>query len=70
VAKSKTPVRNILQTMQAELFWHYLQNNRYKFYNRTKLENEKSQDISTWSLDKLHSTIADYTKHHYQTTQH
>ncbi|MEP7143296.1 MAG: alpha-2-macroglobulin family protein [Ferruginibacter sp.] len=58
IARAKTPAKNILQSMQAEMFWQYLQNNRYKFYNRTKLAEEKSKDISTWSLDKLHFTIS------------
>lgn len=57
IAKAKSPAKNILQSMQAELFWQYLQNNRWKFYSRTKLADEKSKDISTWSLDKLHATI-------------
>ena len=57
IAKAKAPAKNILQSMQAEMFWQYLQNNRYKFYDRTKLANEKAKDISTWSLDKLHATI-------------
>ena len=58
IAKTKAPVKNILQSMQAEMFWQYLQNNRYKFYDRSKLAEEKSKDISTWSLDKLHVTIS------------
>ena len=58
IAKAKAPVKNILQSMQAEMFWQYLQNNRYKFYDRTKLAEEKSKDISTWSLDKLHTAIS------------
>ncbi|MEO6718969.1 MAG: alpha-2-macroglobulin family protein [Ferruginibacter sp.] len=58
ISRSKQPVKNILQSMQAEMFWHYLQNNRYKFYDRTKLTEEKSKDISTWSLEKLHNTIS------------
>lgn len=57
VAKATAPAKNILQSMQAEMFWQYLQNNRWKLYNRTKLEAEKSNDINTWSLDKLHQTI-------------
>jgi len=57
IANAKAPAKNILQSMQAEMFWQYLQNNRYKFYDRTQLTEEKSKDISTWSLDKLHSTI-------------
>lgn len=58
IAKAKSPAKNILQSMQAQLFWEYLQNNRWKFSDRTKLANEKSKDISTWSLDKLYGTIA------------
>ncbi|MFT3680390.1 MAG: alpha-2-macroglobulin family protein [Ferruginibacter sp.] len=58
VANAKSPAKNILQSMQAEMFWQYFQNNRWKFYNRTELENEKSNDIATWSLDKLHGTIS------------
>ena len=57
IAKAKTPAKNILQSMQAELFMNYLENNRYKFYDRTTLAEEKSKDISTWSLQKIHSTI-------------
>ncbi len=58
IAKAKAPAKNILQSMQAEMFWQYIQNNRWKFYDRTALKEEKSKDISTWSLDKLHATIA------------
>ncbi|MBK6381171.1 MAG: alpha-2-macroglobulin [Chitinophagaceae bacterium] len=43
--------------MHAEMFWQYLQNNRWKFYNRTKLAEEKSKDITTWSIDKFYATI-------------
>ena len=54
IEKAKTPAKNILQSMQAEMFWQYLQNNRYKFYDRTNLAEEKSKDITTWSIDKLY----------------
>lgn len=57
IAKAKAPVKNILQSMQAEMMWQYLQNHRWQFYNRTELKEEKSRDISTWSLDKLHAAI-------------
>lgn len=60
--KTKAPAKNILLSMQAQLFWSYLQNNRYKFYNRTALAEEKSKDISTWSLTKLTQTIGDIYK--------
>ncbi len=62
ILKAKAPAKNMLQSMQAEMFWQYLQNNRWKFYNRTKLAEEKSKDISTWSIDKLYATIAKLNK--------
>lgn len=58
IDKAKAPAKNILQSMQAEMCWQYLQNNRWKFYNRTALQEEKSKEISTWSIDKLHRVIA------------
>ena len=58
IEKASAPARNILQSMQAEMFWRYVQVNRYKFYNRTKLSDDKNNDISTWSLDKLYSKIS------------
>ena len=51
IEKAKGTAKNVLQSMQAEMFWQYLQNNRWKFNNRTTLAQEKSKDISTWSLD-------------------
>ncbi len=57
IAKAKAPAKNILQSMHAEMFWQYLQNNRWKFYDRTKIAEEKSKDITTWSIDKLYATI-------------
>lgn len=58
IAKAKAPAKNILLSMQAEMFWQYLQNNRWKFYDRTKMAEEKSKDITTWSIDKLYVTIS------------
>lgn len=55
--QSKSPAKNILQSIQAEILWNYLQNNRWEIYNRTTLQNEASKDITTWSINKLHSTI-------------
>jgi uncharacterized protein YfaS (alpha-2-macroglobulin family) len=58
IEKAKVPAKNILQSMQAQMFWQYLQNNRWKFYNRTQLAEEKSKDITTWSIEKLNRTIS------------
>ena len=59
IAKAKAPARNILLSMQAQLYHQYLQQNRYRLYSRTALTEEKSDDIDTWSSNKLVITIAD-----------
>ncbi len=56
IAQTKAPAKNILQSMQAELFNSYMQNNRYRLYGRTALEVENSKDIRTWSFKKLNET--------------
>jgi uncharacterized protein YfaS (alpha-2-macroglobulin family) len=56
ITKTKAPARNILQSMQAELFASYLNNHRYDLYDRTTIVAENSADITTWSIAKLHAT--------------
>ena len=63
IEQASIPAKNILQSMQAEMLWQYLQNNRWKFYNRSTLLVEKNKDISTWSINKLYASIsAGYSK--------
>ena len=62
IAKTKAPAKNILQSMQAQLFENFRNNNRYKLYNRTTLKEEKGNDINTWSLTKLNDKIANLYK--------
>jgi uncharacterized protein YfaS (alpha-2-macroglobulin family) len=62
IAKLKSPSKNILQSMQAQLLETYRNNNRYKLYNRTATTDENGKDISTWSLAKLNATIASLYK--------
>ncbi|RYD81346.1 MAG: alpha-2-macroglobulin, partial [Sphingobacteriales bacterium] len=62
IAKTKAPAKNILQSMQAELFNSYKEQNRWKFYDRSPLTQEISNDISTWSIEKLVGTTRDLYK--------
>ena len=62
IAQTKAPAKNILLSMQAQLFQTYKENNRYKLYNRTALAEEKGNDITTWSIAKLNATIANLYK--------
>src|SRR5690606_16207259 len=35
IASSKEPVRSILNSLLAEMYWNYYQQNRWELYNRT-----------------------------------
>lgn len=56
------PVKPVLQSMLAESYWRYYQNNRWKFYNRTETANFQNDDITTWDL----KTIVDRVIKNYQ----
>ncbi|MGB3608274.1 MAG: alpha-2-macroglobulin, partial [Psychroserpens sp.] len=71
IAKSKSPTKNILHNFLGTLYWQYFNQNRYKFYNRTKIgENEnssdssKSSDFRTWDLKTLFQEV----HFHYQSS--
>ncbi|MBO9573255.1 MAG: hypothetical protein J7497_13770, partial [Chitinophagaceae bacterium] len=51
IETAKEPARSILNSIAAGYYWNYLQQNRWKFYNRTNTVNFKKEDIATWSLD-------------------
>ncbi len=61
IDKSATPTKNLLQNVLANLYWQYFQQNRYKFYNRTKTESKVDpSDFRTWDLQTLFSEIHTY----------
>ena len=39
------------------MYWQYLQQNRWKFYNRTNTVDFKKEDIATWTLNDLNEKI-------------
>ncbi len=57
IENSGEPEKQILHSILAEFYWDYFQRNRYKFYNRTIVENFKQNDISTWDLKKINDAI-------------
>lgn len=62
ISKSDYPTKNVLENILANLYWQYFNENRYQFYNRTKVANttEKNDDFRTWDLDNLFSEIHCY----------
>lgn len=54
IANAKFPVKNILESILADLYWQYFQQNRWKFYNRTHTDEKvDSTDFRTWDLEAL-----------------
>jgi hypothetical protein len=55
------PLKPLLHSMLAELYWRYFESNRYKFLNRTTTTKVDEKDIRTWDLN----SIAEFSKKHY-----
>jgi len=53
IQPAKSPVKQILQSMVAELYWRYYQNNRWRIMARSKTVNVELKDIKTWDLEKM-----------------
>ncbi|MBL7816455.1 MAG: alpha-2-macroglobulin [Saprospiraceae bacterium] len=51
--KATFPTKQILQSMLAEMYGGYLDNNIWKFRNRTTTPNFKTDDIRTWTIQQL-----------------
>ncbi|WP_397447343.1 MG2 domain-containing protein [Polaribacter sp. R77954] len=61
ISKTKSPTKNVLQNVLANLYWQYFTQNRYKFYNRTKIAKKVNpNDFRTWDLDTLFEEIHRY----------
>ncbi|MEP6927202.1 MAG: alpha-2-macroglobulin, partial [Ginsengibacter sp.] len=57
IATSKEPAKSILESIGAQMYLNYFQQNRYKLYSRTNTVNLNKKDIATWTTDDLHKKI-------------
>ena len=55
--EAKYPIKPVLQSILADAFNQYFQNNRWKFYERTTIVNFKNDDIETWDLKAINYAI-------------
>ncbi len=61
IDKSSFPTKNVLENVLANLYWQYFNQNKWKFYNRTKTsEKVDTIDFRTWDLDTLFAEIHAY----------
>ncbi len=57
---SEFPVKPILQSMLAEMYIKYLDQNRWQFQNRTQTVEFKNEDIRTWAMEQLTKESSKY----------
>ncbi|MFH6602277.1 alpha-2-macroglobulin [Maribacter algicola] len=58
IEKAEFPTKSVLESYLANLYWQFFQNNRYKFYNRTKTDSKIDPvDFRTWDLTTLFHEI-------------
>lgn len=63
--QAQFPVKQLLHSMTAELYWTYYEENRWQIMNRTKGASAYSdEDIQTWSADVFYQK----TYNHYQSS--
>lgn len=57
---AKQPERSILQSLLAETYWNYLQQNRWQISQRTQVQGDIGDNIKTWSIKKLNDETVKY----------
>ncbi len=61
VAMAAFPVKSVLQSLLADMYWNYYQQNRYRISERSKLE-KPDADFTNWDLHTLVQEVAQ--QHH------
>ena len=63
INSSKSPTKNILENVLANLYWQYFNQNRWRFYNRTQTNAKVDKnDFRTWDLTTLFHEIHKHFK--------
>jgi len=55
---SQAPVKQVLYSILAEVYWKYYQNNQYRFKSRSNLGNMIPDSIETWDLNAVLNAIS------------
>ncbi|WP_343523338.1 MG2 domain-containing protein [Pedobacter sp.] len=60
ISSAKQPEKSILQSLLAETYWNYLQQNRWQISQRTQVQGGVGDDIKTWDIKKLNDETVKY----------
>ncbi len=62
IKESKAPVKQLIHSITAEMYWNFYRRNRYRFLNRSKTKKFKLNDMRTWDLNKIVSEVVRHYK--------
>ena len=57
IAKAPKEIVPLLDAIVANWYWHYFQNNRWRFMQRTQTAQAPGKDFTTWDLPRLFAEI-------------
>ena len=59
IAKAPAEIKSVLEAVLAHWYWHYFQQNRWRFSGRTEIDSPDSndKDFTTWDLKRILSEI-------------
>ena len=57
IARAPKEIVPLLDTLLANWYWHYFQNNRWRFMQRTQTAQAPGKDFTTWDLPRLFAEI-------------
>lgn len=58
IKTSKAPLRNILESMLAQIYWQHFQANRWKYYDRSRTaDSVYAEDFRLWDATKMTTEI-------------
>ncbi len=53
IDKAPPPMQPVMEAILANWYWHYFQQNRWRFANRTQTDAPPSDDFTTWDLTRI-----------------
>lgn len=57
IAKAPAELKPVYHAIQATWYWHYFQQNRWRFMRRTATAAEPGKDFTTWDLPRIFAEI-------------
>jgi hypothetical protein len=57
IAKAPDEMKPVMEAILANWYWHYFQQNRWRFMQRTATEAPPSDDFTTWDLPRIFAEI-------------